>query len=549
MSGVLAAYRRILRNRSLSWLLLGEFVSSIGDWLYLVALLIIIYDRTQDVVLLGIVGAARVLPYVLLSIPAGIVADRYDRRLVLLVTDLARGALMVVLAWLVATEGSIVAIVAITILATCCSAFFGPALGAYMPSLVKDERDLGPANTAYSTLDNLAYIGGPALAAIIISLGSLALAFVLNAITFLFVAVILWRLPSTTGTPAGPAPVTAEDAPLGTTAVLRRIRVPLAAIMVVDLMESFVFGGLGVLTVVIAFEHLGIGDEGTGLLNAALGVGGLIGAIIAGALVLRRWLVPPMLLGALLLGAAVVVIGLSEQVPIVAIAFAVVATGSLLLSVVATTIVQRLVPGEMLGRVLGVMGTTSVLAYACGALLLPALSSSLGITPVLVTLGSVAGLTALVVIPMLGVHAVQALPDDPVRAMLGAVPQFSGLSPARLERAERRARVVTMTPGQVLIRQGDVADRFYVIAEGTVSVTQVPGDGDPSVTLREMGPGEVFGEIGLLAGVARTATVTAVGGGRLLTLDAATFLELVGNGPGLTFPLLDVHRGATLTGG
>ncbi len=548
MTAVLAAYRRILRNRPLSWLLLGEFVSSIGDWLYLVALLIIIYDRTQDAVLLGIVGAARVLPYVLLSIPAGIVADRYDRRLVLLVTDLARGALMLVLAWLVASNGSIEAIVAVTILATCCSAFFGPALGAYMPSLVHDERDLGPANTAYSTLDNLAFIGGPALAAIIISLGSLALAFVLNALTFLFVAVILWRLPSTRTEREAPM-ATPDGAPVGATGILRRIRVPLTAIMVVDLTESFVFGGLGVLTVVIAFERLGTGDAGTGLLNAAMGVGGLVGALAAGALVLRRWLVPPMLLGALLLGGAVVIIGLSEQPPVVAIAFAVCATGSLLLSVVATTIVQRIVPGEVLGRVLGVMGTASILAYACGALLLPALSSSLGIAPVLVTLGLVVSVTALVVIPMLGVHAVQALPDDPVRAMLGAVPQFSGLSPARLERAERRARVVSMVSGEVLIRQGDPADRFYVIAEGTVSVTQVPVDGGPAVTLRQMGPGEVFGEIGLLAGVARTATVSASSGGRLLTLDADTFLELVGNGPGLTFPLLDIHRGATVSGG
>ena len=86
--GILRAYRGLLVDRALIRLLFGEFVSSIGDWLYLVALLVIVYDRSKDPVLLGVVGAARVLPYVLLSVPAGIVADRYDRRLVLLVTDL-----------------------------------------------------------------------------------------------------------------------------------------------------------------------------------------------------------------------------------------------------------------------------------------------------------------------------------------------------------------------------------------------------------------------------------------------------------------------------
>ena len=107
MRGVAAAYRRLLANRPLTRLLAGEFISSIGDWLYLVALLIILYERTNDPVLLGIVGAARVLPYVFLSIPAGIVADRYDRRMVLLITDLGRGALMLVLAGLALIDGPI----------------------------------------------------------------------------------------------------------------------------------------------------------------------------------------------------------------------------------------------------------------------------------------------------------------------------------------------------------------------------------------------------------------------------------------------------------
>ena len=549
MTGVLAGYRRVLCNRPLSWLLLGEFVSSIGDWLYLVALLIIIYDRTQDAVLLGVVGAARVLPYILLSIPAGVAADRFDRRLVLLVTDLLRGALMLALAWLVATEGSIEAIVGLTILATCCSAFFGPALGAYLPSLVQDERDLGPANTTYSTLDNLAFIGGPALAALIISAGSLVLAFLLNAITFVFVAAILWRLPSSRSLEPAAATGPGQTHAAPDAGVMRRIRVPLVGLMALEVTESFVFGGLSILTVLIAYEQLGIGEEGTGLLNAAIGTGGLVGALTAGALILRRWLVPPMLLGGFLLATAVVLIGVSTQLLIVLIAFAMCAMGALLLSVVATTILQRIVPGEMLGRVLGVLGTVSVLAYATGALVLPSLVDSIGLGLVLGPLGVLVGVIALAAIPMLGVHAVQALPDDPVRAMLGRVPQFGGLAPARLERAERRATVVSMEPGQVLIRQGDHADKFYVIAEGSVVVTQDPADGGSTVTLREMGPAEVFGEIGLLAAVPRTATVTAASAGRLLALDGDTFLELVGSGPGLTFPMLDIHRGITATGG
>ena len=73
---ILGTYRELLRNGPLTRLFVGEFVSSIGDWLYLVALVVLVYQETQDPVVLGIVGAVRMLPYILLSIPAGIITDR-----------------------------------------------------------------------------------------------------------------------------------------------------------------------------------------------------------------------------------------------------------------------------------------------------------------------------------------------------------------------------------------------------------------------------------------------------------------------------------------
>src|SRR3981081_1907522 len=103
--GVLRAYRGLLVDRALIRLLVGEFISSIGDWLYLVALLVIVYERSNDAVLLGIVGAAHLRPSVSLSVPAGIVADRFDRRLILLATDVARGAIMLAMAAIVGFGG------------------------------------------------------------------------------------------------------------------------------------------------------------------------------------------------------------------------------------------------------------------------------------------------------------------------------------------------------------------------------------------------------------------------------------------------------------
>jgi CRP-like cAMP-binding protein len=119
---------------------------------------------------------------------------------------------------------------------------------------------------------------------------------------------------------------------------------------------------------------------------------------------------------------------------------------------------------------------------------------------------------------------------------------FAGLPPARIEAAARRLVAIPVEPGDVVVRQGDVADRFYVIDAGTMRVSQ-QRDG-VETELRELGPGALFGEIGLLRNVPRTATVTATTPAVLYALDAEAFGELVGSGPGLSSRLLDLYRGA-----
>ncbi|HET7030290.1 MAG TPA: MFS transporter, partial [Candidatus Limnocylindrales bacterium] len=194
--GGLGVYRELLRNGPLTRLLLGEFISGIGDWLYIVAIFVVIYNESGDPALVGAFGAIRLLPYVILSVPAGFIADRFDRRMVLLASDLWRMSLMIVMAILVANGGSTLLIAALAILAACGSSFFYPAMGAYVPALAHDERQLGPANSVWSSLQNVSFIIGPAIGGIVLALGDVTSAFVINALTFVVIAVILWTLPS-----------------------------------------------------------------------------------------------------------------------------------------------------------------------------------------------------------------------------------------------------------------------------------------------------------------------------------------------------------------
>ncbi|MDQ3881278.1 MAG: MFS transporter, partial [Chloroflexota bacterium] len=418
---VLATYRRLLRNRPLTRLLAGEFVSSIGDWLYLVALLVVVYEESRSAVALGIIGAARILPYIVLSVPAGVVADRFDRRRILITTDIARGAVMVALAAIVALDGPLPVFVGLSILAACFSAFFGPAIGSLLPSLVTDEAELGPANSAWATLDNLATVVGPAVAGVLIAAGGLPLAFVLNAITFVVIASILYRLPR----PARP-PADAEEAPAASSAAasppMRSFLEPLAGLALIDVVAAFVFGGLGILTVVIAADVLGDAQATTGYLNGALGLGGLVGAVVSGVLVVGRRLTLPLLAGGVVLGVCLALLGqVAALLPIMAL-MTVASAGSLLQEVVSTTIFQRTVPDAVRGRALGVLSTATIGAYAAGSFVVPILVTPLGLSLTLLLSGVTLVAATLAGVALLGRTASAAAPLDEAQARLLRVP-------------------------------------------------------------------------------------------------------------------------------
>ena len=555
----LAAYRRVLRNRPLSTLLGGEFVSGIGDWLYIVAILVVIYRETQDAAALGLFGAARVLPYILLSIPAGMIADRVDRRLVLLVSDVGRGACMLGMAVLVSVDGPVWAIAGLAILAACGSTFFYPAIGAYLPSLVKDERELGPANSAWASLDNIGFIIGPALGGLLLAAGGVTFAFLINAATFGVIAVVLWRLPPSIPSrepvvavhpvvavqPAAPEQATRPvPGEVETTVSVAR---PVSGILLVRFVDGFIGGGIAVTTVILAVEILEAGEAATGYLNAAIGVGGLIGAVVSGVLVLRRRLGLPLFLGAVALGLGAVVVGMSTTLLLAMIGIAIVSVGTVLLDVVTTTLLQRVTTDAIRGRAIGGLVTASSLAEAAGSLLLPILIVSLGVSFVFGIAGVVmvaAGAASVALVGAAGTRAES--PFEETLARVSRLPLFAGVPAASLEAALGRLEQVPVAEGQVVIRQGEPADRFFIVRSGSFVVTQQV-DGTEH-ELRRLGPDDVFGELGLLHESPRTASVSAASDGELLALSGEAFLALVSGGTALRGRLLGLYTGSASSG-
>jgi hypothetical protein len=190
--------------------------------------------------------------------------------------------------------------------------------------------------------------------------------------------------------------------------------------------------------------------------------------------------------------------------------------------VAGRTILQRVTADHMLARILGALEGIGLVCLAIGSVLVPILVARLGISGALIVTGLL--LPASVAIGWWELLAIDRRVQVPVRelALLQQTPVFVALPGPQLEAAARRTRWATIEPGEVLIREGDEGDRYYVLESGQFRVTI---GGRFVRTIDEAGEG--IGEIALLRDVRRTATVTAVTPCVLLTLERADFLEAV----------------------
>ena len=183
MRSVLAIpdYRRLITALALS---------EAGDWLYNVALLVLVYDLTDSPTWVAATTVVRLLPYVLFAAFGGVVAERHDVRTVMLVSDLSRAALMGILAVASATGAGAAVVIASAFVATAAGTAYLPAVARGIPVLV-GEHHLAAANALRSTVTNVAVVMGPAIGGLVLVFGSPTIAFAANAGTFVASALVL----------------------------------------------------------------------------------------------------------------------------------------------------------------------------------------------------------------------------------------------------------------------------------------------------------------------------------------------------------------------
>lgn len=354
------------RNRDYLLLLGGQGLSAVGDAVTFTALPLLVLALTGSGLQMGVVGALQTLPDFLFGLAAGALADRWDRRRMMLLADFGRAlltALIPLSAWLGwPTMGVVLLVVGpINVLRVIWLAGWTAAV----PSLVV-RRQIGPAQSVFEVILNLAFVLGPALAGLAVTVVGPATTIGLDALSFLASVGALTLMRHRLGSTDRPHEThLLHDIREGVSFVARH-RLLRAALGLWTL-NSLAFAALTPALTYYVTRDRGLSSADLGFVLAAFGAGALLGAV--GALRLTRGPLGPLLLGGnliqgLLLGAASLVGGVA---PLAAISFG----GGIAAELVAIaylTLRATVAPNELLGRVGGATRTVSMGVAPIGGL-------------------------------------------------------------------------------------------------------------------------------------------------------------------------------------
>ena len=515
-----AAFREVFRNRALRRIELAWAASILGTWAYGIAVVVYAFEQ-GGAKAVGVVGLIRWVAAAAVSPFAALLGDRYDRRLVMVASDLARVVLIVGAAVAVYSDSSPIVVYVIAALVGVAATAFRPAEAALIPTLARTPEELTAANVAASTIESVGIFLGPAIGGLLLAWTSVGTVFLVTAGAVLWSAVLLVGVR-----PVEEARVKEREAVsivdellAGFRAIVgeRRLR------LLVGLFgaQTFVDGMLNVLIVVIALELLDTGQAGVGFLNSAIGIGGLIGALAAAALVGRRRLATNFGVGIFIWGIPIALVAVWPNQAAVLVLLALVGVGNTLVDVSGMTLMQRAAPEDVLARVFGVLESFLLLTVGLGALVAPLLLDWLGTRGALIVAGALLPLLVIPAWPRLtGIDRAARVPEEQLE-LLGANQIFAPLPAPTLEQLAESLEEVRVEPGRVVVRQGESGDRFYLVRHGTLRVAINGRD------VQTLGPGDSFGEIALLRDVPRTASVVAETDVALYALDRETFISAV----------------------
>ena len=508
-------------NRDLALLGVARVAVSFATWSFAIALGVYGFEA-HGAAGVGIVALVRFLPGALASPFAGMLIDRHPRRTILILSTVAMAAVLggaTLAAALDAPAGVVFVFPALFAVVACA---YGPAESALIPSLARTPQELSASNVTHSAMENGGFLLAALGTGLLLGLGTPALVFGLAAaIVVGALAVILPLAPD-----RRPSYDDEEDA----SGVIREVAIglrelighPALRLSSLTLVVLLLFEGFAdVLVVVMALELLHLGEGSVGFLNAAWGIGALAGGAALALLLDRGKLVVAIAGGSLVLGLATMLPGLWPQQSTAYLGWLGIGIGFTFVEVAAKTLMQRLGSDETLGRVIGSLEAGRLAAMALGSIGAILLVELLHPDGALIALGALMPVFVILCWTRLRAFEVGAPVAEHSYQLLRGDSIFAPLPVATVERLSLDLVEHDAVAGEDVIVQGELGDRFFLIAEGEVEVFE------NGVFRRNEGPGESFGEIALLRDVPRTATVRATRPTRLLALGREQFLAAV----------------------
>jgi len=522
LRATLAVFGTAVRNRSLLLVELAVLAFNGAEWG--VGLTLMVWAYTQGgaaaaslIVIVQLVPSIFVAPYL------GAIVDRARAGRVMFLGLLIMGVATVAVAVAIAVGAPGWVVYALAPIINLALSSARPAQAALLPGIVRTPLELTAANVVSSWMENASMLVAPALTGVLLGLGGPALAVGAFSVFTLAGAFLVLGVP-------GPRPMTERGEGVSLTAEVKQSvaavwRAPAARTLVGVVGSQYILvGALDLLYVVLAITTLGMGESYAGYFNSAFGAGGVIGVAITAALVARRRLAPALIAGIVTAAFALVILGVF---PSVVGAFALLALAGVsrtVFNVTGRILLQRAAPPQIIGQVFALLESLMGAGLVLGAILVPALVEVGGARAALV--GTALLLLIIVAAVWRRLRTVDDTADVPQVEiqLLRLNPIFAPLPAPELEGLARALVSVQVTAGATIVCEGEKGDCFYLIADGQVKVSK---KGKEVATLTR---GDGFGEIALLEGVPRTATVVADTDLELFSLEKEPFvLALTGH--------------------
>lgn len=537
----------IFRNRNFTWMWTGQLISTMGTALTSLAASIMVFRLTGSAMSVGLMLMATAAPSLLVGLFAGVLVDRFDRKRIMMAADLIRAGLVFSIPFLV--QSNILWLYVVVMLSSAIGQFFDPAHESVLPEIAS-EKELASANSlmAISSFGSTAI--GFAASGLIASAADISWAFYLDALTFLVSATCIFLIR------VKPIKVEGETS---AAIVIKNLKVGVRQLFNTPILRSLftaqiptliAFGLSNALLLPFALRALKATEFEYGLQEGLTSLGFVAASLLMAGLFDRMregaWIASSYIGMAL----ASIAYSFTQSVPM---AIAIVTLSGFFnapSSIGRRLVIQRNTPREMRGRVNSVFFVTRDVLFLIG-MAAAGLADYIDvrimylISAILVLGGGMLVLAlpglrqnrtewrralnllkAAPASPGLGIGRA-AVPAD-MDALVALMPALGTLSANERRHFINESLLVEAPAGSTILRHGETGDWTYFILAGRTVAGIAAGSGSYH-SLSTMNPGDFFGEIAALTGVARTADVVAEQNTALLQVPAKALRSLMAN--------------------